>query len=371
MEESCLVYIEDMLSLSGPDESLESILKLTNLEYKVPVRTLRNWWKHFLLWGEYPFETRERAKKFRKIKRRFRRTSLITEELVQCVKEIVDEHPEFYLDEIQMSICTRLQVYLLVSILWKVLSEKINYSMQICYESAAQRNENDRGMYKNALECLVSNPDQVIFVDETHKDKNASRRRKAWGPRNSGGIALRRWFKNTIRYTMIAALDINGFIPSTIETVRRDEISSEGAAGTVDATHFEKWVEHYLCPTLGRYDRGEPRSIVVMDNASTHMDSKVSHMIRATGAYLLYTAPYSPDLNPIELAFNIYKAHLKRHNIGFEFDWYGTHLNALEGVDRDICIMEFRRCGVPMSHEVMTSAECEEIAIALIANEIL
>mmetsp|Transcript_5987 Transcript_5987/g.9075 ORF Transcript_5987/g.9075 Transcript_5987/m.9075 type:complete len:119 (-) Transcript_5987:228-584(-) len=117
-----------------------------------------------------------------------------------------------------MSICTRLQVYLPVSTLWKVLSEKINYSMQICYESAAQRNENDRGMYKNALECLVSNPDQVIFVDETHKDKNASRRRKAWGPRNSGGIALRRWFKNTIRYTMIAALDINGFIPSTIET---------------------------------------------------------------------------------------------------------------------------------------------------------
>lgn len=123
--------------------------------------------------------------------------------------------------------------------------------------------------------------------------------------------------------------------------------------------------------TLGRYDRGEPQSIVVMDNASTHMDSKVSHMIRATGAYLLYTAPYSPDLNPIELAFNIYKAHLKRHNIGFEFDSYGTHLNALEGVNRDICIMEFRRCTVPMSHEVMTSAECEEIAISLIANEIL
>lgn len=41
-------------------------------------------------------------------------------------------------------------------------------------------------------------------------------------------------------------MDINSFIPSTLEIVRRDELSNEGAAGTVDATHFENWIETHL-----------------------------------------------------------------------------------------------------------------------------
>ena len=51
---------------------------------------------------------------------------------------------------------------------------------------------------------------------------------------------------------MIASLDIDGFVPSTIEcVVQRNEISAEGAAGTVNAGYFETWVEHFLCPVLG------------------------------------------------------------------------------------------------------------------------
>jgi hypothetical protein len=38
---------------------------------------------------------------------------------------------------------------------------------------------------------------------------------------------------------MIAALNLDGFVDSTIELVRRDEISNEGAAGTVDSEHFQ------------------------------------------------------------------------------------------------------------------------------------
>ena len=69
------------------------------------------------------------------------------------------------------------------------------------------------------MKSLVRDPHQLVFVDETHKDKAASRRRKAWGYRNSGGISIKQWFKNEARYTMIASLDINGFIPSTLDCV--------------------------------------------------------------------------------------------------------------------------------------------------------
>jgi len=61
--------------------------------------------------------------------------------MVNCIKRIVDEHPEFYLDEIQMSLCIRLKVFVSQSTIWRVLTEKLEYSLQVCYESARQQSE--------------------------------------------------------------------------------------------------------------------------------------------------------------------------------------------------------------------------------------
>ena len=107
-------------------------------------------------------------------------------------------------------------------------------------------------------------------------------------------------------------MDINGYIPVACHTVVRDEISDEGAAGTVDGDYFLYWVKEYLCPILGSYELGEARSVVLMDNASTHMSDEIESAIQATGAILIYGAPFSPHLNPIEFYFACYKAHLKK-----------------------------------------------------------
>jgi transposase len=40
-----------------------------------------------------------------------------------------------------------------------------------------------------------------------------------------------------------------------------------------------------------------------MDNLSSHKGQRVREMIESAGATLLFLPPYSPDLNPIELAF--------------------------------------------------------------------
>ena len=75
---------------------------------------------------------------------------------------------------------------------------------------------------------------------------------------------------------------------------------------------FEDWVRDYLLPVLGNYERNEANLVLVLDNASTHNSERVLQMIRAKGTYIIFTAPYSADLNPIELGFNIYKSHLKK-----------------------------------------------------------
>ena len=49
-----------------------------------------------------------------------------------------------------------------------------------------------------------------------------------------------------------------------------------------------------------------------MDNLPVHKVAGVAEAIEAAGATLIYLPKYSPDLNPIELAFSKLKAHLRK-----------------------------------------------------------
>lgn len=71
---------------------------------------------------------------------------------------------------------------------------------------------------------------------------------------------------------------------------------------------FDVWVETQLAPTLSKGD------VVILDNLPAHKSQAAEDAIRAKGAWLLYLPPYSPDLNPIEMAFSKLKAHLRAKN---------------------------------------------------------
>jgi len=76
--------------------------------------------------------------------------------------------------------------------------------------------------------------------------------------------------------------------------------------GAMNGPLFLAYVKQCLVPTLKRGD------IVVMDNLPVHKVTGVREAIEAAGATLLYLPPYSPDLNPIEMAFSKLKAHLRK-----------------------------------------------------------
>jgi len=69
---------------------------------------------------------------------------------------------------------------------------------------------------------------------------------------------------------------------------------------------FEIYVETQLAPTLN------PGDVVILDNLPSHKSDKASAILKQRGAWFLFLPPYSPDLNPIEMAFAKLKAHLKR-----------------------------------------------------------
>ena len=76
--------------------------------------------------------------------------------------------------------------------------------------------------------------------------------------------------------------------------------------GAMNGPMFLAYVKQCLVPTI---KRGE---IVLMDNLPVHRVAGVAEAIEGAGATLIYLPKYSPDLNPIELAFSKLKAHLRK-----------------------------------------------------------
>jgi transposase len=94
-------------------------------------------------------------------------------------------------------------------------------------------------------------------------------------------------------HTVIAALRIDGLqAPAVFD-------------GPLDNPTFLAYVEQVLVPTL------RPGDVVVLDNLAIHKQPEVQAAIEAVGARRRFLPPYSPDFNPIELAFAKLKAFLR------------------------------------------------------------
>ena len=93
--------------------------------------------------------------------------------------------------------------------------------------------------------------------------------------------------------TVIAGLRIDGLVaPMLLD-------------GPMDGGHFLAYIEQILCPEL------KPGYTVLMDSLPAHKVRGVREAIEATGASMRYLPRYSPDLNPIEMAFAKLKANLR------------------------------------------------------------
>ena len=76
--------------------------------------------------------------------------------------------------------------------------------------------------------------------------------------------------------------------------------------GAMNGPAFLAYVKQVLVPTLSQGD------VVVMDNLPAHKPVAVREAIEAAGAELRFLPPYSPDFNPIEMAFSKLKSFLKK-----------------------------------------------------------
>lgn len=135
-------------------------------------------------------------------------------------------------------------------------------------------------------------PARLVFIDETGANTKMVRTH-ARAPRGQRALAHQPFghWKTT---TFTAALRHDGLTaPFVLD-------------GPMNRQAFLAYVDKVLGPTLKSGD------IVVMDNLPAHKGDQVRALIEARGARLMFLPPYSPDLNPIELAFSKFKAQLRK-----------------------------------------------------------
>jgi transposase len=135
-------------------------------------------------------------------------------------------------------------------------------------------------------------PDLRIRIIQAAEVEGMSRRAAAerFGVAPSRAVEVLRQWKATGAY----------------EARRQGGDRRSGPIGPMDGPAFEAYVKVVLAPTL------RPGDIVVMDNLPAHKRAEIRIAIEAAGAGLLYLPPYSPDFNPIEMAFAKLKAALRK-----------------------------------------------------------
>jgi transposase len=135
-------------------------------------------------------------------------------------------------------------------------------------------------------------PDRLVFLDETAAKTNMTPTH-GYAPRGArleGQAPHRRWQTTTF----LGALRADGFIAPLV------------VDGAMTSELFLAYVGRVLVPEL------RPGDVVVMDNLSCHTQKAVRELVEAAGCRVEYLPAYSPDYNPIELAFSKLKRLLRK-----------------------------------------------------------
>jgi transposase len=133
---------------------------------------------------------------------------------------------------------------------------------------------------------------RLAFIDETSLKTNMAKT-TGWSPCGAR-LVDHAPFGHWKTQTFIAAL-------------RHDRLDAPWVIdGPINREIFDRYIETQLAPTLHKGD------VVILDNLATHRSPRATAILKDIGAWFLFLPPYSPDLNPIEMAFAKLKALIRK-----------------------------------------------------------
>jgi transposase len=226
-------------------------------------------------------------------------------ESLQHLKQVVDENPRLFLDEIALKIKNDCGVILSeAAVCRNLMASKRNgglgYTLKKLSRLAVQKDYAERrdflhiwlGFYRDLYHT-------ALVLDERHGDENVARRAMGWAPRGEQAYVFEP-FKESTSFSLLAVANQDGFCPHMCY------ISQEPVTSELFVDYFRVFVHPYLRPL------GEPNGLLLLDNVSQHWDPRIREMCEDKGCQILYLPRYSPEFSPIELAFGWLKKRCKR-----------------------------------------------------------
>lgn len=135
--------------------------------------------------------------------------------------------------------------------------------------------------------------ERLVFIDETSLNTKMVKTH-GWAPRG----------QRLVDHTAFGHWQTQTFIAG----LRHDSLVAPWVIkGAMNRERFNTYIETQLAPTLKKGD------VVILDNLAAHKSPQAVEVLKSIGAWFLFLPPYSPDLNPIEMAFSKLKTLIRKH----------------------------------------------------------
>lgn len=136
-----------------------------------------------------------------------------------------------------------------------------------------------------------------MFIDETGVDKSIGIKPKGWAPRGKRPRQVKRFHRGQ-RFQILPAYTRDGVLHFRVYE------------GSTDTEMFESFIETLL-PYCGKWP--EPKSVLIMDNASFHRPEKMQQLCDDAEVVLRFLPPYyAADVSPIEEFFGELKTYIRQ-----------------------------------------------------------
>ena len=231
-----------------------------------------------------------------------RRTDLraLTASEEMFVVGLVLESPCLYLREIRQEVEEKCGFPISASTICRLLGRH-GFSRKKVQKVALERNLEDRTDFVADMLANYTR-DKLVWLDEMGSDSRDAMRQYGYAIRGETPVCHRLQIRGQ-RISTIAAISSAGVV------------ATEFKLGAVNSDDFYDFIRGSLIPNMHPYDGSASRSVVLMDNCSIHHVEYVTDLLDTAGIKVIFLPPYSPDYNPIELAFSSVKYFLKEHDV--------------------------------------------------------
>ena len=133
---------------------------------------------------------------------------------IRLIKSLLKQNPCLYLDELQEELLTRRNATVSVPTLFRTL-RRLRFSHKWVSRRALERNNLERSAYMNYIADLVTDPAQLMFVDEAARNKKNPTREFGWSAIGMKCVHSRCFVRGQ-RFSILPVLTIDGIIAHDI-----------------------------------------------------------------------------------------------------------------------------------------------------------